>query len=292
MTVHPILKEMTVNEWGQDGVICTDGGAFRLLMAAHKYFADSNITAANCIRAGINQFLDRYRGSIDGAIVKGYLTESTIESAIRGIFRVMIKLGLLDPPEIVPYSNIGVSDTTDPWTTKENHTAARDVTQKTIVLLKNSKNLLPLDKKKIKSIAVIGSHADVVLLDWYSGTLPYTISPLVRIKNKVGDSVEVKYAKDNADGAAVEIARTTDVAIVCVGNHPTGDNAGWGKCKTPSDGKEAVDRQTIILEQEELIKEVYRVNQNTVVVLVSSFPYAINWTQENVPAVLHMTHAS
>jgi beta-glucosidase len=293
MTVHPILKDITVKEWGLDGIICTDGGAFGLLVDAHKYYPDLNKAAAYCLRAGINQFLDRaYREGVEGALAKGYITEATIDSVIKGNFRVMIKLGLLDPPEMVSYSSIGVSDTADPWLTKENQIAAREVTRKTIVLLKNSKNLLPLDTGKIKSIAVIGPHADEVLLDWYSGTPPYTVSPLAGIKNKVGDAVEVKYAKDNTDGAAVTLAKTADVAIVCVGNHPTCDGAPFGGCPTPSDGREAVDRQVIILEQEELIKEVFSVNPNTIVVLVSSFPYAIYWTQENVPAILHMTHAS
>jgi beta-glucosidase len=82
-----------------------------------------------------------------------------------------------------------------------------------------------------------------------------------------------------------------DVAIVCVGNHPTG-NAPWAKCPTPSDGKEAIDRRSIELEQEQLAKEIYRANKNTVVVLVSSFPFAINWTEQHVPAIVHMAHNS
>lgn len=293
MAVHPILKEMTVKEWGENGIICTDGGAFALLVNAHKYFPDTEKAAAACIKAGINQFLDRiYPEGIKAALKKKDLTEADLDSVLKGNFRVMIKLGQLDPPEIVPYSKIGISDTIDPWTTKENHRAAREVTQKTIVLLKNSKNLLPLDKAKIKSIAVIGPHANEVLLDWYSGTPPYTISPLAGIKNKVGDAVDVKFALDDQNGAASGIAKSADVAVVIVGNHPTCDGAGWGKCPTPSDGREAVDRKSINLEQEELIKKVYRANPNTVVVLMSSFPYAINWTQENIPAILHMTHAS
>jgi beta-glucosidase len=66
----------------------------------------------------------------------------------------------------------------------------------------------------------------------------------------------------------------------------------WAKVSVPSEGREAVDRQTITLEQEELIKRVHRANPKTIVVLISSFPYAINWTQENVPAILHLTHSS
>src|SRR5678815_4859697 len=62
----------------------------------------------------------------------------------------------------------------------------------------------------------------------------------------------------------------------------------WAKVSVPSEGREAVDRQSITLEQEELIKQVLQANPKTIVVLVSSFPYAINWTQENVPAILHM----
>jgi beta-glucosidase len=193
---------------------------------------------------------------------------------------------------MVPYSSIGVSDTLEPWLSEKHKAAAREVTQKTIVLLKNSNNALPLDRSKLRSIAVIGPRADEVLLDWYSGTPPYIVTPLAGIRNKVGNGMEVKYAKDNTDGAAVKITKAADVAIVCVGNHPYCDGAEWGKCLTPSDGREAVDRQVIILEQEELIKQVYSANRNTVVVLISSFPYAINWTQEDIPAIIHLTHSS
>src|SRR5205085_9608784 len=85
----------------------------------------------------------------------------------------------------------------------------------------------------------------------------------------------------------------SDVAIVCVGNHPTGgDNMGWAKVSFPSEGREAVDRKSITLEQEDLIKKVYAANPKTIVVLVSSFPYAINWTQENIPAIVHLAHNS
>jgi beta-glucosidase len=257
MTVNPILKDITVNEWGQNGIICTDGGAFHLLLTAHKYYKDSSIGAAGCIKAGISQFLDRYSGSVTSALANGSLTEADIDSVIKGNFRVMIKLGLLDPPEKVPYSKIGISDTTDPWSTEKNRTAVREVTRKTVVLLKNSKNILPLDRNKLKSIAVIGSLADEVLLDWYSGTPPYTISPLEGIKNKVGNAVEVKYVKNISDSVSFKIAKDADIAIVCVGNHPTCDGDPWGECTTPSDGREAVDRKAIILEQEELIKELF-----------------------------------
>ena len=112
------------------------------------------------------------------------------------------------------------------------------------------------------------------------------------IKNKVGANVTVNFATNNDDGEAVKLAAASDVVIVCVGNHPNGDVTNWAKVALPSYGREAVDRQSITLEDEALIKQVYAVNHKTVVVLVSSFPYAINWTQKHVPAIVHITHSS
>ena len=288
MTVNPVLEKITREQWGQDGIICTDAGAMRNLVTAHKYSRDFETAAAESIRAGIGQFLDNYRDAVRGALQRGLLTEADIDRALCGNFRVMIRLGLLDPPERVRYSSIG-KDPNDPWLSDKHKAVALRATQESIVLLKNSANTLPLDKKSLKSIAVVGPRANQVLLDWYSGTPPYAISPLEGIRSAVGESVNVNYAANNDQEAAVKAARDSDVAVVVVGNHPNGGyDTVWAKVSVPSEGREAVDRQSITLEQEELIKQVFRANPKTIVVLVSSFPYAINWTQENVPAVVHM----
>lgn len=292
--VHPMLKDITQKEWGQNGIICTDGGAFKLLLSDHKYYSDSYLGAAAAVKAGINQFLDDYKEGVDGAIAKGYLNEKDIDEVIRGDFRVMIKLGMLDAADANPYAKIGIGkDTIDPWKSEAHKKLALEATLKSIVLLKNdpTKQLLPLQKEKIKTIAVIGLRADEVLLDWYSGTPPYMITPLQGIKNKLGSNVEILYAKNNADGKAATIANKADVVIVIVGNHPV-CNAGWNDCPVPSEGKESVDRQSLTLEQEDLIKIAYQANPNTVVALISSFPYAINWTQEHIPAIVHLTQNS
>jgi beta-glucosidase len=290
-TVQPILKDITVKEWGQDGIICTDAGAYKNLVTRHRYYLEMDMAAAACIKAGINQFLDRYREGINEALKNKLLTEADIDNVIKGNYRVMIRLGLLDPPDTNPYANIGRTDAQAPWLTDKHKQFVRLITQKSIVLLKNANNLLPLDKDKLKSVAVIGPRADEVLLDWYSGTPPYTISPFEGIKNKLAGRATVRLAIDDTNNAAVNLAKESDVVIVCVGNHPTCD-ANFGNCPNPGEGKEAVDRKTITLSQEELIKKVYRANPNTVVVLISSFPYAIIWTQHNVPAIIHMTHNS
>jgi len=287
-TVSPMLNDITVNEWGQNGIICTDGGAYKMLITAHKYYTNPADAAAACIKAGINQFLDTQKPGVMDALSKKLITEADIDKVLRGVFRVMIKLGKLDPPQLVAYSSIGTGS--EPWLSQKNRDFARLITQKSIVLLKNN-GILPLDKNKIKSIAVVGPRSAEVLLDWYSGSPPYTISPLEGIKNKLGSGVAVSHTT-NAD-MAVSMAKGAETVIVCVGNNPSG-NLGWKKVDGPSEGREAVDRDNISLEpsQEDLIKKIYKVNPNVVVVLVSSFPYAINWSQDNVPAIIHITHNS
>ena len=289
MMVHPILKNIAIKEWKQDGIICTDGGAMRLLWMEHKYYPDSAWAAAAGVKAGISQFLDRYTGSINMALLEGILNEKDIDEVIRRNFRVMIKLGLLDPPSMVPYTSI--KDGEEPWLSNRNKEFVREATRKSIVLLKNENNFLPLDKTKIKTLAIIGPYANQVLLDWYSGTPPYTVSVLDGIKNKLGSNIDITWSTGYDADSVNTLAAHADYVIMVVGNH-TWCNAGWEQCPVPSDGKEAVDRKTIYLEQEELIKKVYRINPKTIVVLVSSFPYAIVWSQHNVPAILHLTHNS
>ncbi len=287
--VSPMLKNVTVDEWGQNGIICTDGGAYRQLVTAHHYYPTLAEAAAGCIKAGINQFLDTYKPGTMEALQKKLITEAEIDGVLRGVFRVMIKLGQLDPPQMVPYASIGTGP--EPWLSQKNRDFVRLITQKSIVLLKNDKGLLPLDKNKIKSIAVVGPRSAEVLQDWYSGVPAYSVSILEGIKNKVGANVVVSHTTDN--NLAIAMARSSETVIVCVGNNPTG-NLGWKKVDGPSEGREAVDRQSISLDsaQEALLKNIYKVNPNIILVMVSSFPYAINWEQANIPAIIHITHCS
>jgi len=293
MTINPVLKKITRDEWGNNGIICTDGGALTLLVHAHKAFPTMTDGAAAVVKASVGQFLDNFKPYVYEALKKGLLTEKGIDDAIRGNFYVALKLGLLDADQTkVPYANIGVTDTVSPWNKPEVKAFVREVTAKSVVLLKNKSNLLPLNKSKIKSIAVIGPRADEVLLDWYSGTPPYTVTILQGIKNVVGKDVNIFYASSDQMDKATMAAQKADVAIVCVGNHPYGTDARWMFSPVPSDGREGVDRKAITLEQEDLVKVVMQANPKTVMVLVSNFPFAINWSQENVPAIVHVTNSS
>lgn len=289
--VNPVLRDVVMKEWGLNGVLITDGGAFKLLLNAHHYFDTPAQAASGCLKAGITKFLDDYRQAVTDALAGGLIHEKEIEQSIRGNIRVALKLGLLDSSPSNPYVRIGVDDATEPWTKPETKEFVRQVADKSIVLLKNEKNFLPLQKDKIKRIAVIGNRATEVIADWYSGTPAYRVSVLDAVREEFKETpVEVRYVASNKTDSARTVAKWADVAIVCVGNHPW-CNAGWEQAPLSSEGKEAVDRMSLELEQEDLIKQVFISNPNTVTVLISSFPYAINWTQEHVPAILHTTQS-
>ena len=291
MSIHPCLEEITRKQWGNNGIICTDGGALKLLIEAHKSFPSFAEGAAAVVKATTGQFLDVYVPYVKEALEKGLLTEADIDKAIRGNIFVALKLGLLDGDNSRnPYLSIGKNSTeTPPFMTAEARRLAREVTAKSVVLLKNKK-LLPLDAGKLRKIAVIGPYSDKIVQDWYSGTPPYETTILSGIRNAVKEGTEIIHAEDNRMGQAEKAAAAADVAIVCVGNHPYGTRAEFSP--VPSDGREAVDRKSLMLPDEDLVKLVLKANPNTILVLVSSFPYTINWSQEHVPAIVHITHCS
>jgi beta-glucosidase len=160
-----------------------------------------------------------------------------------------------------------------------------------------------LNKNKVKNIAVIGPDADKVQTGGlYDGVLSYAVTPLDGIRQHAGSDAHVTFSPDNSNGVAVEAAKKADVAIVVVGNKPfCGDKEMFGQfsenasskpCSDPGWGREGRDRESLDLTEESLVKSVYAANPHTVLVLVSGFPFAVNWSQEHVPTILHIAHAS
>ena len=292
MAVHPCLNEVARKEWGNNGIICTDGGAFSLLLTAHHYYPDLTAAAAGVVKAGTSQFLDRFLSNLKEAVEKGLITEADIENAISGNIYVALKLGLLD--DKCPYANIG-KDTTamPPYEREEVKQFVREVTAKSIVLLKNENQTLPINPQKVKKIAVVGPYADKIIYDWYSGTAPYE-NTILKAMQDVGkkNGIEILYAPDNQFGRAEDLAKEADMVLVCTGNHPYGTDRTWKVCPVPSDGREANDRHSLQLPDEDEIRRLYTINPNIVLVLVSSFPYAINWSNDHLPAIIHVTHCS
>jgi beta-glucosidase len=290
--VQPFLKKVVIGQWGHDGILCTDGGALNMLVTEHKKYKDLAEASAASVKAGINQFLDRHDKGVREALYKGLLTDAEMDEALRGVFRVMIRLGMLDPASRVPYRKVGLQA---PWDSEKHKALALRAAKESVVLLRNEPlkkgaALLPVDASTLRSVAVIGPYADQVVADWYGGDAPYKVSPLDGIRKRLGDSVQVRFARDNKDGEAVKLAKNSDLVIVCVGNHPLG-NGGWDKRDSTAEGKESLDRESMELRQEDLVRKVLSANPHTVVVVISSFPLTMEWTSSHAPAILHMTHS-
>ena len=296
----PFIREILINEWGMQGSLVDDGGALRFMVSEHHYAPDINEAIKMALEAGLTRFIDSNFEQVKAAYDGGFIRDEVLDARTKSNLRTMLRLGLLDAE--CPYDAQSFGSEEDlPWVRQESKDKARLVTQKSIVLLKNEGNLLPLDREKVKKIAVFGNRAEQVLKDWYGALPSYRVSPLDGIKAAVDSTrTEVRFQRWDSDGSAQELAKWADVCIVCVGNHPATSpdwdrqsvQSPWAYGTVAGDGREALDRRSLQLETEDLIKVVWQANHNTVVTLISSFPFAINWTAENVPAIVHMTQCS
>jgi beta-glucosidase len=289
----PVIKSVVIGEWGFDGMICTDADAMQAAYQSYKSltnYTSVEDAAAGVVKAGTAVILAGDATAMSKAYTDGKLTTADMDAALRGNFRMRFRLGEFDPTS--PYSTVDENST--PWTSDSAKALARLVTQKSIVLLKNDGNLLPLDKTTLKSLAVIGPNADVDISDWYGGKPPYTVTARAGIAAAVGTGVNVQYALDNTGGQAVKIATGADAAIVVVGNNPICGTTAWATCPSQYNSKEAVDRISIDLDpnQVTLIQAVFAANPKTIVVDMSSFMQAITSVQNTVPAIVHITHSS
>ena len=295
---NSFITDILRDEWGMDGTIVDDAGALRFMVAPHNYAKDINEAVKLALEAGLTRFIDSNFQQVKAAYDAGLLSEELLNERTKGNLRTMLKLGLMDAS--CPFDDMQFGETA-PWETQEFKDKARLVTQKSVVLLKNEGNILPIDKNKVKKIAVFGNRAEEVLKDWYGALPTYTVSALDGIKAKVaGTDVEVRFQRWDSDGSAQKLAEWADVCIVCVGNHPATSpdwgaqsiQAPWAMGTVAGDGREALDRRSLQLETEDLIKVIWQVNHNTVVALISSFPFAINWTAAHVPGIVHLTQCS
>ncbi|MGY5484658.1 glycoside hydrolase family 3 C-terminal domain-containing protein [Paenibacillus sp. ALE2] len=414
-TLYHGVNDIVRGEWGMDGFVVSDAGDVMGIVNDHQYYDSHTPGVAESIRAGIDSITDDAEFSkqaIREALEQGSLQEEDLDRALFHTFRVRFRLGEFDPAADNPYASIGEESLMTEQARELSLRAAREQ----IVLLKNEQKLLPLNPAQCGKIAVIGSHGNEVFRDWYSGTLPYWVTPLEAIRAKLergGAEERVVYsdAKDrvtlraSTDGAklivnssgdmrlsqdgeptvltvtdwgygsvtlhdehlgtyvtsdeetlrvtadeaygwyvkevfgltpveqgehlwttwngkpviagtegslnvmesatpapsatdsnhttfrietvsdglaeAIAAAQAADTAIVFVGNHPL------------INGKEENDRPGLELaaSQQRLIEEVYRVNPNTIVVLTGSYPFAIPWLQEHIPAIVYTSHA-
>jgi beta-glucosidase len=188
-----LMMDILKNQWGFDGYVTSDCGGIYDFFRTHKTHPDAMSAVADAVLHGTDCECGdgAYLALID-ALANGLITEEEIDVSLKHLFNIRFRLGMFDPNDRVPYSKIPVTVLESPA-----HKAhALKMAQESIVLLKND-NILPLNKKNIKKIAVLGPNADSesVLLANYYGKPTEVTTILEGIKAKVGNEVEVIYDK-------------------------------------------------------------------------------------------------
>ncbi|OAX48529.1 MULTISPECIES: glycoside hydrolase family 3 protein [unclassified Paenibacillus] len=180
--------DIVKREWGMDGFVVSDAFDVTGTVRDHHYIESLQEAVARSIReGGIDSITDEagvVTAAIRTALAEGLLSENDLDIALRNTFRVRFRLGEFDPADRNPYA--GIDETAILGTGHAE--LALEAVQKAIVLLKNEDNILPLQVDKLNKVAVIGPLADIVYSDWYSGTMPYTVSPLKGIRDRLAEA--------------------------------------------------------------------------------------------------------
>lgn len=187
-----LLTTILRKEWGFNGYVVSDAeGVSDLYENGHRYVTTPEEAAAVGVQAGTDVDLrTTYPNYLFKAVQSGLVSEKYIDRSVARILTVKFRLGMFDPPSMVPYSNIPY----DVVNSKQHRALALETALKSIVLLKNQGHILPLDKNT-QSIAVIGPNADISRFGVYSGTNTNAITPLAGIKSMVSPSTKILYAQ-------------------------------------------------------------------------------------------------
>ena len=297
-----MLDTLLRKEWGFKGTVVSDYYAMTELFARHKVAIDKSDAAKQSLEAGLDVELPDpdVNKTLAEQVKSGKIPESLINQAVSRILYQKFQLGLFENPYVDAEKAAKMTDTS------EDRALAAEAARRSIVLLKNEKNTLPLDKSKLKSVAVIGPNANRAHLGGYTDpNPPRTVSILEGVKNKVGSAVKVNYAegvKITKEGGnwfgdtntlndpasdqklideAVKTAKTSDAVILVIGGNEDTNKEGWAENHLGDrDSLELVGRQN------DLVKAVLATGKPTVVFMINSGPLAIGFVADNVPAIL------
>ncbi|GGF97717.1 glucan 1,4-alpha-glucosidase [Paenibacillus albidus] len=182
--LHPSVMEVVKGEWNMDGFIVSDAGDLFGIVKDHKYYESFAESMAESIKNGIDSVTEETDETIKvihEALEQGLLTEEDLDRALLNTFSVRFRLGEFDPEELNPYTSIDDSAILS----HKHGEISLEAAKQSIVLLKNENHTLPLNPKKLSKAAVIGPLGDEAFRDWYSGTLPYGVTPLQGVRKKL-----------------------------------------------------------------------------------------------------------
>jgi beta-glucosidase len=290
---HWLLTDVLREKWGFDGFVTDDFGAVELLSGdaedpAEDYretgqhlTEDPVVASAMAIKAGNDSGDEDFQKNVPLAVQRGLLSMSDVDQALRRVLRVGFRLGAFDPPERSPYSKL----TAAVIRSSDHLQLSQTLATESMTLLKNSKHFLPLQRGKIRTIAVIGPAGgnDYETGNYY-GTPARKTSVVKGLADFLGSEVKVTYEGGttfvglyDADAVkrAADLAKRSDVVVLCLGTNGEVENEG-------------LDRRDLVLpgSQEQLLEAVYNANPNTVLVLFMAGPLAVTWAQDHLPAIM------
>ncbi|XMO88116.1 beta-glucosidase BglX [Algibacter sp. AS12] len=301
-TGHKVLqRDILKRDWNWNGFIVSDWGSIGE-MRNHGYAKDKKHASEIAMNAGSDMDMESYayEANLERLLEEKKITLAQLDDAVKRVLRVKFKLGLFKDP----YKYCNEEREKNNVFTEAHLAIARDGAKKSIVLLKNETNILPLSKN-IKSIAVIGPLAndkDTPLGNWRGkGENNSAVSLLEGIKNAIGNNTEIHYEKgidltvpnikpgsnqflhplefNNTDNsgiaAAVDAAKKADVVLLAIGENAYQTGEGRSQSNIGLLGL-----------QNELLKAVYKVNKNVVIVLMNGRPMDISWAAKHVPSIL------
>ena len=293
-----LQRDILKGKWGFDGFVITDWASIRE-MITHGYAEDRAEAALKAVEAGADMDMESYAyvNELIQLVEDGKVDISLIDDAVRRILRVKYELGLFDDP----YKYCDEKREKKVIGSKENNEAVLDMAKKSIVLLKNENQLLPL-KKKGQKIALIGALADdktSPLGSWRIASDDNTaVSVLEGMQQYKGNELVFEKGADLTVGkttfldelvfnttdrsgfeAAKKAAKEADVVVMVLGEH--GFQSGEGRSRTNLDLPGL---------QQELLEEIYKVNPNVVLVLNNGRPLALPWAAENIPTIVEAWH--
>lgn len=296
-----LLTTLLRKTWGFDGHVVSDCGAINDIFEGHQVVGSLPEAAARALKAGCDICCGTNYNFLTYDFRMGMVSTEEINTALRHGLMARFRLGIFDPPEVVPYAHIPITENDTP----EHEQLALQTARESIVLLKNE-GLLPLQRSKIKRIAVIGENADTVsvLLGNYNGTPARPVTILEGIKAVAGTNIEVTYEQgcplarhlatlsaddisvlSNHFSRAVAIAKTADVVVYVGGINPFLEGE---EMEVPFDGFYWGDRTKIELPapQTELLQALHATRKPLVMVDCSGSAVAMPWAVTNVPAIL------
>jgi beta-glucosidase len=293
-----LLTDLLRKQWGFEGYVVSDCGAIGDIWQSHHYVKTAEEAAADAIKAGCDLCCGGDYNSLVKAVQDKLITEPEINQALDYTLWTRFKLGLFDPPQMNPYSQIGLDQNDTP----QHRELALKVAEESIVLLKNN-GILPLDRSKLKRIAVIGPNANSISMLYgnYHGSASQPVTILNGIGQAAGTNIEVTFAQgcpvttDTSRGIAAWSRQDNDTTrplpelnAEAFSNAANADLIIYVGGNTSAQEGEGFDRESIELPdvQEKLVEALQATGKPMVMVNCSGSAMALPWEATNVPAIV------